>query len=78
MMKFECKDMGMDCDFSATGDTKEAAMEAAMAHAAVVHGAMLASLTPEQMAAMPEQLASVISIDRAADRSYSDGLFPHL
>ena len=60
MMKFECKDMGMDCDFAATGDTKEEVMAAAMAHAGEVHGDMFASMTPEQMAAMPEQLASVV------------------
>ena len=60
MMKFECKDMGMDCDFVATAETREEVMQMAVAHASDVHAEMMKSLSPEQMAAMPEQLAGII------------------
>ena len=60
MLKFECKDMGMDCDFVTTAETKAEVIQAASAHAAEMHADMLKSLTPEQMAGLPAQLDSVI------------------
>ncbi|MGC1378826.1 MAG: DUF1059 domain-containing protein, partial [Anaerolineales bacterium] len=60
MMKFECKDMGMDCDFVATAETKEEVMALAMAHAAEAHGDMLKDLTPEETEGMKAKLESLI------------------
>jgi predicted small metal-binding protein len=36
--KIACKDMGIDCDFVAHGDTEEEILEKASAHAKEVHG----------------------------------------
>lgn len=33
-----CKDVGMDCDFKASGETMEELMQAATAHAKEAHG----------------------------------------
>jgi predicted small metal-binding protein len=50
MLKFACKDTGVDCDFVATGDTAEEVKEKAFAHAGVVHADILKSMTEEQLA----------------------------
>ena len=63
MMKFECKDLGMDCDFVATAETKAEVMDLAMAHAAEVHGDMLKELSPEQTEEMNAKLETVITAD---------------
>jgi predicted small metal-binding protein len=67
MMKFECKDLGMDCDFVATAATKEEVMDMAMAHAAETHDDMLKNLTPEQTEEMNEKIEAAIKIDEAED-----------
>lgn len=50
MLKFACKDAGVDCDFVATGETAEEVKEKAFAHAGVVHAELLQSMTQEQLA----------------------------
>ena len=60
-MQFACRDMGMDCDFKATGKTVEEVKQKAMAHAQVVHADLLKTMsTPAQKAQMEKQLESVI------------------
>lgn len=49
MLKFACKDAGVDCDFVATGETAEEVKEKAFAHAGVVHAELLKSMTAEQL-----------------------------
>lgn len=49
MLKFSCKDAGVDCDFVAKGETVEDVKKAAFAHAEVVHQDLLRSMTPEQL-----------------------------
>ncbi len=56
MLKFACKDAGVDCEFVATGNTVEEVKQAAFAHAEVVHKAILKSMTPEQL----EELAKTV------------------
>jgi predicted small metal-binding protein len=56
MLKFACKDAGVDCDYIATGETVEAVKENAFAHAGVVHAEILKSMSQEQLA----ELASVV------------------
>ncbi len=63
-MMFECKDMGMDCDYVATAVTKEEVMDMAMAHAVEAHADLLQDLTPEQTEEMNSKLESLI---RASD-----------
>ena len=45
-----CKDVGMDCDFTAQADTLEELMQAAAAHAKEAHG--LDSIPAEMMPAV--------------------------
>ncbi len=56
MLKFACKDAGVDCEFVATGNTVEEVKQAAFAHAEVAHKAILKSMTPEQL----EELAKTV------------------
>lgn len=50
MFTFACKDVGVDCDFVAAGDTTEEVKEKAFAHAGVVHAEVMKSMTEEQLA----------------------------
>ena len=50
MLKFACKDAGVDCDFVASGETVEEVKETAFAHAGVAHAEILQSMTQEQLA----------------------------
>ena len=63
MEKFACKNLGLDCDFQATGATKEETMQKAMAHGNVVHADMMKEMTEDQMKAFGQQLeASIQSV----------------
>jgi len=60
-MQLACRDMGMDCDFVATGSTVEEVKSKAMAHAQAVHADVLKTMSsPAQMAAMDKQMESII------------------
>ena len=50
MEKFACKNLGLDCDFEVTGDTKEEVMILAMDHGSTVHADLMKDMTPEQSA----------------------------
>ncbi len=43
--KFDCRDVGMDCDFVASSETEEGLMEVVAEHAKKVHG--ITEITPE-------------------------------
>ena len=60
MLKFACKDTGVDCDFVATGETVEEIKEKAFAHAGVVHAEILNSITDEQKADLAKTLEANI------------------
>ena len=60
MFTFECKDMGMDCDYVATAASKEEVMDMAMAHAVEAHADVLQGLSTEQTEEMNEKLTAVI------------------
>lgn len=60
MLKFACKDAGVDCDFVATGETAEEVREKAFAHAGVVHAEILNSMTDEQKADLAKTLEANI------------------
>lgn len=63
MEKFACKHLGIDCDFEATGDTKEEVLQKAMAHGSTVHADLMAGMTDEQSAQFAQQLeASIRSV----------------
>ncbi|MGA9564180.1 MAG: DUF1059 domain-containing protein [Candidatus Korobacteraceae bacterium] len=52
-----CKDVGMDCDFTAKADTMEELMQAAAAHAKEAHGfdSIPAELMPMVHAAVRDE-----------------------
>ena len=60
MLKFACKDTGVDCDFVATAETVEEIKEKAFAHAGVVHAEILNSMTEEQKADLVKTLEANI------------------
>jgi predicted small metal-binding protein len=61
MKSLACKDMGMDCDFVATGNTVEEVKQKAMAHAQVVHADILKTMSsPAQMAEMQKTMDKII------------------
>lgn len=60
MMKFACKGVGMDCDFVATGPTKEDVLQKAMAHGNTVHSAQMKNMSQEQMKQFGKQLEASI------------------
>jgi predicted small metal-binding protein len=49
MYQFACKDVGVACNFVATGNSVEEVKQAAFAHAEVVHKDILQSMTQEQL-----------------------------
>ena len=60
MEKFACKNLGLDCDFTATGATKEEVMKMAMEHGGTVHADMMKDMTPEQSAEFAMKLEASI------------------
>ena len=50
MLKFECKELGTDCNYVAKGDTLEEVKKDAMAHAQTVHKDLLSNMSPQQVA----------------------------
>jgi predicted small metal-binding protein len=60
MLKFACKDLGMDCSFTATGATVDEVKQKAMAHAQSVHKDMLAKMTPKELAELTQNVVSKI------------------
>ncbi len=60
MLKFACKDVGVDCDFVATGATVEEVKDKAFAHASVVHADLLKGLSEAQMAEMTKAVEASI------------------
>jgi predicted small metal-binding protein len=61
MFTFECKDMGMDCDFVANAASKQEVMDMAMAHAVEAHADVLQGLSTEETEAMNAKLTDVIT-----------------
>lgn len=60
MEKFACKHLGIDCDFVATGSTKEEVMDKAMAHGSTVHADMMKDMTEAQLAEFAQKLEASI------------------
>ncbi len=60
MEKFACKDLGIDCNFSTTGATRDEVKQTAMEHGGAVHGDLMRNMSPEQSAAFARQLDAAI------------------
>jgi predicted small metal-binding protein len=60
MLKFACKDVGLDCDFVAMGATAEEVKEKAFAHAGVVHAGMLKTMNKDELAQLTKTVEANI------------------
>jgi predicted small metal-binding protein len=60
MEKFECKDLGLDCDFNVTGTSKEEVLKSAMEHGGSVHADMMTGMSEAQSAQFGQQLMDSI------------------
>ena len=59
-MQFACTDLGIQCDFVATGATKEEVMKKAMEHGGSAHADLMMGMTQEQSAQFGKQLEAAI------------------
>ncbi len=60
MEKFACKNLGLDCDFVATGATKEKVVKLAMEHGSVAHADLMKGMNQKQMAEFGKKLEASI------------------
>jgi predicted small metal-binding protein len=56
MLKFECKELGTNCNYVAKGNTLEEVKKDALDHAQTVHKDLLTGMSPKQKADMEETL----------------------
>lgn len=61
MMKFSCKDMGMNCGFMASGKDKEEVMDKVMEHAKMEHADMLNKMSEKEKQDMMKKVESKIT-----------------
>jgi predicted small metal-binding protein len=60
MVKFKCRDMGMDCDYFANAGDLEEAMDMAITHTVETHTEILMDLTPTKTRELSAKLESLI------------------
>jgi predicted small metal-binding protein len=60
METFACTRLGLDCDFTVSGATREEVMTAAMEHGMSAHADLMAGMTPEQAAEFATKLGEAI------------------
>jgi len=60
MLKFACKDVGVDCDFVTTGATADEVKEQAFAHAGVVHADLMQNMTEAEIAQLTKAVEANI------------------
>lgn len=60
MEKFACKNLGIDCNFVATGATKEEVLKKAMEHGSTVHADLMKNMAKEQSAGFAKKLEASI------------------
>lgn len=62
MFEFECKSLGVDCDFSTTGETKDEVRQATFAHAGEAHQDLMAAMSPEEAAEFENSVEGAIKL----------------
>ena len=62
MFKYACHDLGANCDFTTTGETREEVKKTIWAHAAVVHKDAMEGLTPEQQVEFEKAVDAAIKL----------------
>lgn len=60
MLKFACKDVGVNCSFVATGASVEEVKKKAFAHAGVVHADLMQQMSEEQKAQLTKAVEASI------------------
>ncbi len=60
MLRFRCKDVGVDCGFIATGPTVDEVKEKAFAHARIVHDDIMKGMNDQQMADLTKAVVNSI------------------
>ena len=60
MEQFACKTLGLDCDFVATGATKEEVLQKAMEHGSTVHADLMTGMNEAQMDEFGKNLKAAI------------------
>ena len=60
MLKYACRDLGVDCDFETTGETVEEVTKKVFAHAQVVHKDMLSKMSPMELTELNKNVISAI------------------
>ncbi len=60
MLRYACRDLGVDCDFTTSAESHEEVKTAVFAHAGVVHKEMLDAMNPEQLADLEKAVDGAI------------------
>lgn len=60
MMKYACKDLGLNCSYVAIGANKEEVLKKAIRHGGTAHGDMMKKLSREELVKFSKQLEVVI------------------
>lgn len=58
---FKCKDLGMECPFAVTAETKEEVVKHAGVHGGDTHQDMMANMSDEQKADLMTKVESLIT-----------------
>ena len=62
MMSLSCKDLGgMDCNYTAKGNSAEEVKQKMFAHAQTQHPDVLAAMTPQQMQDVQKQMDRLLA-----------------
>jgi predicted small metal-binding protein len=60
MLKYSCKDLGMECNFVTTGATAEEVKKKVFDHAGVVHADMLKKMNKDELAKLTKKVEEAI------------------
>lgn len=60
MMKYACKDLGLNCSYVAIAANKEEVLKRAIRHGGTAHGDMMKKLSREQLEKFSQRLETVI------------------
>ena len=67
MITLSCRDMGIDCDYVATGETEELVRNMLHVHAARAHAELSQTLSPEQARELDAQMKSMMKREAEQD-----------
>jgi predicted small metal-binding protein len=60
MLKYACRDLGVNCDFETTGETVEEVTQKVFTHAGIAHKDMLSKMSPMELAELNKNVISAI------------------